>query len=86
MITPPTTDEATAPSQAPASPRLWLTTAEVCEQLQLGAKVIYRAIKRKKLRAAAIDGRGDYRFKQEWIDAWVESCTTPIEIGGGDRR
>lgn len=59
----------------------WLTTAEVAERVQVGVKVIYRAVRRGKLRAARIDGRGDWRFKAEWVDAWVESCATPMEVG-----
>lgn len=63
------------------SPAIWLTAADVAEQLKLGIKVIYRAVKRGRLRAARIDGRGLYRFRQEWVDAWVESCVTPTERG-----
>lgn len=62
---------------------IWLTTTEVAQQVKVNVKVIYRAIKRGKLRAAKIDGRGDYRFKPQWVEDWVESCATPIEVKGG---
>jgi excisionase family DNA binding protein len=59
---------------------VWLTAAQVAEQLQCGIKTVYRAVKRGKLRGAQIDGRGDYRFKQEWVDQFLETCATPKEV------
>lgn len=59
----------------------WLTTTEAAKIVKVSTRVIYHAVKRGKLRAAKIDGRGDLRFRRQWIDEWVESCTTPLEIG-----
>lgn len=58
----------------------WLTTADVEARVQVGRKLIYRAIRRGKLRAAQIDGRGDYRFRRSWVDGWVESCAEPVRV------
>jgi excisionase family DNA binding protein len=59
--------------------QVWLTVEGVASHVQCGPKVVYRAVKNGKLRAARIDGRGDLRFKLEWVDAWVESLA-PVEL------
>lgn len=61
------------------SSSVWLTTADVEKRTQLERHLIYRAIRRKQLRAAQLDGAGGYRFKAEWVDAWLEARAEPIE-------
>jgi len=61
----------------------WLTASEVADQVKVGIKVIYRAARSGQLRSVVVDGRGDYRFKQEWVDAWMESRMMPLR---GERR
>lgn len=57
----------------------WLTTKEACEHARVSRRVIYDAVRGGRLRAAIIDGRGDYRFRLEWVDAWIESLA-PAEV------
>jgi len=59
---------------------VWLTAREVAEQVRVGLKVVYRAAKSGRLRHVLIDGTGNYRFKQEWVNAWMEA-----ECRGGRR-
>jgi integrase len=45
----------------------WLTIEGACARAQCGKRVIYRAVKAGKLKAARINERGDLRFLPEWI-------------------
>jgi excisionase family DNA binding protein len=54
----------------------WLTTSDVAAQIQVNVKVVYRAVQRGQLRAATV--ANGFRFKQEWVDQWVEACATPV--------
>ena len=65
----------------PISP--WLTVPEAARRARCGVKIIYRAIAEKRLRAAAIGGRGEFRMLPEWIDAWLH---TSAEAGGVSER
>jgi excisionase family DNA binding protein len=63
---------------APPVAQLWLTVDEAAERARCSDKSIYNAAKKGKLRAAKAFNR--YRFKAEWIDAWLEQSATPVEI------
>lgn len=55
---------------------VWLTVADVTDRVQCGPKVVYRAVKNRKLRAVRIDGRGDLRFRAEWVDSWLDQAAS----------
>jgi excisionase family DNA binding protein len=59
---------------------IWLTVRQAAKRAQCGPKVICRAVAARRLRAAAIGGRRELRFRAEWIDGWLEACSTPMEI------
>lgn len=59
---------------------IWLTVRQAAARAQCGPKVIYRAVAKRHLRAAAIGGRRELRFRTEWVDSWLEACSKPIEI------
>lgn len=44
-----------------------------------GVRLIYREAKAGRLRCAVVGGRRELRFKDEWIDEWLERFSTPIE-------
>lgn len=58
----------------------WLTPKEAAGRARCGVKMIYREVKAGRLRAARIAGRRELRIKPEWVDAWLESTATPVEV------
>ena len=50
----------------------WLVVREAAARARCGSKVIYRAVRSGKLRAAQIGGRRELRFLPEWIDEWID--------------
>jgi len=59
---------------------IWFTVRQAAKRAQCGPKVIYRAVGNGHLKAAAIGGRRELRFRAEWIDGWLEASATPVEI------
>jgi excisionase family DNA binding protein len=53
-----------------------LTVKEAAARAKCGGKVIYRAVKNRKLKAARVDHRNTLRFLAEWIDDWFRSSVT----------
>lgn len=60
----------------------WRTVGQAAARAQVGQKTIYREVKAGRLRAARVGGRRELRFRDEWIDAWLEQCAEPQEIEG----
>ena len=58
----------------------WRTVQEAAARARSGEKLIYREVKAGRLRAARVGGRRELRFRDEWIDEWLERCSTPQEI------
>jgi excisionase family DNA binding protein len=56
----------------------WLTVEEAAARARCGVKMIYRAVKNKRLKAAQIDGRRTLRFLPEWIDDWLRASMTIV--------
>jgi excisionase family DNA binding protein len=61
----------------------WLTAKEAAAYAKVGVDSIYLGVKRKKLRAARINGQQHLRFLAEWIDAWLIASAT-IEVVNPD--
>lgn len=58
----------------------WLTAGESATYIRTGPKVVYREVRAGRLRAARVGGRRELRFRREWLDAWLERTSTPVEI------
>jgi excisionase family DNA binding protein len=58
----------------------WLRVRECCPVAKVGPKVIYGAVKAGRLRAARIGGRRDLRIHIDWLNAWLEASSTPVEV------
>lgn len=55
----------------------WRTVAEAAERARSGEKLIYREVQAGRLKAARVGGRRELRFRDEWIDQWLEQSATP---------
>ncbi len=58
------------------APSPWLTADEAAARARCGVKMIYRAVKANRLKAARVDGRNTLRFIPEWIDEWLKASIT----------
>ena len=61
----------------------WLVVKESAARGRCGPKTIYREIRAGRLRAARVGGRREYRLRPEWVDAWLEAASTPVEVKPG---
>lgn len=61
-------------------PKEWLTVDDAARHAKCGAKSIYLAVKKRKLRAARLGGRRELRFLASWIDEWLLATSTPVEV------
>lgn len=58
----------------------WRKPKEAAARAQTCVDVIYREVRAGRLKAARVGGRRELRFRDEWIDAWLEASTTPREV------
>lgn len=58
----------------------WLRLSQCAERAQAHEATLRREIKRGRLRCARIGGRKSIRIRASWLDAWLESTSTPVEI------
>jgi excisionase family DNA binding protein len=66
--------ESNVSTVVPAEAPVWLTVREAAARARVSPKIIYRAAGANRLRHATVTGRGDLRFRPQWVDAWLESC------------
>ena len=67
-------------SDAAANNDPWLTLQQGAERVQVHEATLRREIARGRLRHARVGGRKSIRVRASWLDAWLESSTTPIEV------
>ena len=72
-------DERPHKDTLPATP--WRTTRQAAARAQVSPKLLYREVKAGRLRHALVGGRRELRFRDEWIDHWLEHTGEPIEGG-----
>ena len=70
-------DEAT---QTTTGQTPWLTPKEAAQRARCGVKTIYREVQAGRLRAARVGGRRELRIKPQWVDEWLVTTATPIEV------
>jgi hypothetical protein len=68
-----------APAEVPAAPSLWLRPAECARIAKVGPQMIYKAVRRKQLRAARVGGKREIRVLDIWLRQWLESTAEPID-------
>lgn len=65
----PTTESA---PQHDSNGRRWWTAKQAADYVGAGPKEIYKAVRRRKLKAVRLNERGDIRTRREWVDEWME--------------
>jgi hypothetical protein len=69
----------------------WLTGAAASEYLSGGVltgagrrkfapRYLAKQVKAGRLRAARIGGRGELLYRREWLDAYVEDQSAPVQV------
>lgn len=58
----------------------WLLATEAAAYARLSLKTLYREARLGRLRHARVGGRRELRFRREWLDAWLEQSSEPIEV------
>ncbi len=58
----------------------WLTLQQASTLVQIHQATLRREIRRARLRAARVGGRRSIRLRRSWLDAWLETSTTPTEV------
>lgn len=58
----------------------WRTVGQAAARACVGKATLYREVRAGRLRAARIGGRREYRFKDEWVDAWLERAAEPVDV------
>jgi len=54
-----------------------MTVSDCAAAAGTGRRTIYTAIRSGRLRAAVVNGRGDFRVHPDWFSSWCAWCTTP---------
>jgi excisionase family DNA binding protein len=62
------------------TPTPWRTVSQGATRALVGPRTIYNEVRAGRLRAARVGGRRELRFKDEWIDAWLEQTSEPLEV------
>ena len=52
----------------------WLTVHEAAARAKCGIKLIYREVKKGRLRAVQMGGRRELRLLASWVDEWLMAC------------
>ena len=57
----------------------WLTLEQGAARARVHVATLRREIQRGRLRHARVGGRKAIRLRPEWLDAWLEASSTPVE-------
>jgi hypothetical protein len=56
----------------------WLTLREAAQYERRGARWLAREAKLGRVRHARVGGRNEMLFQRAWLDAHIESLSTPV--------
>ena len=57
----------------------WLRLDQAARLAQVSTATLRREIAARRLRHARVGGRKAIRIRPEWLDAWLETTSTPME-------
>ena len=63
---------------------VWLNAKGAATRASVSAATITREARAGRLRAAKVGGRKVWRFRPEWVDAWLDQASTPAEVAPGN--
>jgi excisionase family DNA binding protein len=66
--------------ESPDRSPVWLTVKQAATRAQVSPDTIYYEVRAGRLQAARIGGRRQLRFREEYIDRWLEASATPVEV------
>ena len=66
--------------ETPDRSPVWLTVKQAATRAQVSIDTIYYEVRAGRLQAARIGGRRQLRFREEYIDRWLEASATPVEV------
>ena len=58
----------------------WRNLREGAKRIQRGPRWLAKQCKAGRVRHARIGGKGEIVFRDEWLDAFMESLSTPVEV------
>lgn len=58
----------------------WLDAGQGASYARVSRKLLYRAIRSGRLRAARVGGRRQVRLRREWIDAFIEAHVSGPDV------
>lgn len=58
----------------------WLNAETAARYVRMSRKFIYEEVKRGRMRAARLGGRGEIVTRKEWLDEYIEQRAKPIEL------
>ncbi|HXG72994.1 MAG TPA: helix-turn-helix domain-containing protein [Gemmatimonadaceae bacterium] len=61
-------------------PPVWLTVKQAAARAQVGVATIYHEVRAGRLKAARIGGRRELRFRDAYIDTWLEASAMPTTV------
>ena len=59
---------------------IWLTVEQAAARAQVGKRLIYREVAAGRLRAAKIGGRRELRFRESFVDEWLDKSAAAVEV------
>ena len=65
----------------PPSGHAWMTTRQAAAHCSCAEKTIERSVRRGHLEALRLANSKRYRFRREWLDAWLQGGAADTESG-----
>lgn len=72
-------EQTSEPTPGATADQAWLTLRHAAARAAVSEGTLKREARRGRIRAARVGGRRCLRFRPSWVDAWLESSSTPVE-------
>lgn len=58
----------------------WLNAERAAEYVGMSRRFVYEEVRRGRMRAAKLGGRGEIVTRKEWLDEYIVNRAKPIEL------